>query len=603
VKVIPRGLAPAAQYFYNFVITNGSVVSPTGKFKLPPTAGSPLSTLKFFFFSCSNWPTGYFNAYDYASKYDSLDFWLHLGDYYYEYGVSQGTADIRWQPPPQGLQPQGDIQVLDDYRKRHALYRTDPGLQALSASAALIAIWDDHEFTNNVWTNGAQNQYPGEVEFYQRKHNAVRAYTEWMPIRWNYTTTPDFNLPQDYAINRTFQFGDLATVFMLEDRVTSRTNAGGDSNEFDPATAPSSSAYAAQLVGNLTVDSWASGNNATVEKGMLDLQNAVNTRRINESDLMLGQSQLDWVAAKTRESAAAGTVWQLYNTGVIMQDWFSPDPLGALAQRIAPNDAIQGYWQQAFNNATTTGSQYTYLSTSAGNKDNYGKTMTVSASDASAARASAALGKYKINSNNDAWQGYLQARYKFGQAINTSINPTIYAGDSHNFWAGYVVQQKPSDYLTNGNTVPTGPIIATEFDGGAVSSNGQDSNGRLPLDFVNAAWRAANPNMFHVEVRYRGGVFVTLTKENQHVEFTYVSTVASQNYKGFCGVAFDVPARTNTSQPIVARPGNCTAGPTSGPYSSSGGSPLLRSPYQISKQTTMLAGTMMPTDSFLTASA
>ncbi len=32
----------------------------------------------------------------------------------------------------------------------------------------------------------------------------------------------------------------------------------------------------------------------------LPMQNAVNTRRINESDLMLGQSQLDWVAAKTR---------------------------------------------------------------------------------------------------------------------------------------------------------------------------------------------------------------------------------------------------------------------------------------------------------------
>ena len=49
-----------------------------------------------------------------------------------------------------GLQPSGDIQVLDDYRARHALYRSDPGLQALSASAPLIAIWDDHEFMNNV---------------------------------------------------------------------------------------------------------------------------------------------------------------------------------------------------------------------------------------------------------------------------------------------------------------------------------------------------------------------------------------------------------------------------------------------------------------------
>ena len=60
---------------------------------------------------------------------------------------------------------------------------------------------------------------------------------------------------------------------------------------------------------------------------------------------------------------------------------------------------------------------------------------------------------------------------------------------------------------------------------------GQESSGTLPLDFLNAAWKAANPNMFHVEVRYRGGVYVTLTKENQHVEYHYVDTVASQSYK------------------------------------------------------------------------
>ena len=59
---------------------------------------------------------------------------------------------------------------------------------------------------------------------------------------------------------------------MLEDRVTARTNAGEDSNEFDPAENPSSSDYASKLVGNLTLDSWVNGNNATVEQGMLDFQ-------------------------------------------------------------------------------------------------------------------------------------------------------------------------------------------------------------------------------------------------------------------------------------------------------------------------------------------
>lgn len=24
------------------------------------------------------------------------------GDYYYEYGISSGSGDVRWQPPPQG---------------------------------------------------------------------------------------------------------------------------------------------------------------------------------------------------------------------------------------------------------------------------------------------------------------------------------------------------------------------------------------------------------------------------------------------------------------------------------------------------------------------
>ena len=50
----------------------------------------------------------------------------------------------------------------------------------------------------------------GEVEYFQRKHNAVQAYTEWMPIRWNFTATPSINTPQDYAINRTFEFGVLS---------------------------------------------------------------------------------------------------------------------------------------------------------------------------------------------------------------------------------------------------------------------------------------------------------------------------------------------------------------------------------------------------------
>lgn len=66
--------------------------------------------------------------------------------------------------------------------------------------------------------------------------------------------------------------GNLATLFMLEDRTSARTNAGEDTNEFNPETIPSSAKYAERFVGNLTVDSWSNGSNGTVEKAMLDLQ-------------------------------------------------------------------------------------------------------------------------------------------------------------------------------------------------------------------------------------------------------------------------------------------------------------------------------------------
>ena len=34
--------------------------------------------------SCSNFPAGYFNVYE-ACAYEEIDFWIHLGDYLYEY--------------------------------------------------------------------------------------------------------------------------------------------------------------------------------------------------------------------------------------------------------------------------------------------------------------------------------------------------------------------------------------------------------------------------------------------------------------------------------------------------------------------------------------
>lgn len=50
---------------------------------------------------------------------------------FYEYGLDNPPPEraVRYAAPPLGLQPPHELQTLDDYRLRHALYRQDPSLQ------------------------------------------------------------------------------------------------------------------------------------------------------------------------------------------------------------------------------------------------------------------------------------------------------------------------------------------------------------------------------------------------------------------------------------------------------------------------------------------
>ena len=58
------------------------------------------------------------------------------------------------------LRPRNETWTLEDYRARHALYRSDDALRRLHAAAPVIAMWDDHEIANNPWTNGGENHQP-----------------------------------------------------------------------------------------------------------------------------------------------------------------------------------------------------------------------------------------------------------------------------------------------------------------------------------------------------------------------------------------------------------------------------------------------------------
>ncbi|MFI7395190.1 alkaline phosphatase D family protein [Streptomyces tendae] len=179
VKADVRGLAPATDYWFRFAA--GPTDSPVARTRTAPAHDAAVTGLRFGVVSCANWEAGYFSSYRHLAARGDLDAWLHLGDYIYEYGTGEyGTRDTVVRPHA----PAHEILTLADYRIRHGRYKTDPDLQALHATAPVVAIWDDHEIANDTWSGGAENHTEGaEGSWAARQSAAKRAYFEWMPVR------------------------------------------------------------------------------------------------------------------------------------------------------------------------------------------------------------------------------------------------------------------------------------------------------------------------------------------------------------------------------------------------------------------------------------
>ena len=166
VKLDMKGLKPYTQYVYAF--TDGTKSSDVGLTKTAPCEGCSVDYVTYCTFSCSNFPNGYFHAYDVCSSIKDLDIWyaqrvvrrslfcsdrnvsnnrlllpgqrIHTGDYLYEYGEWQTWArdvEERWEVQL----PKTEIFTLNDYRLRHATYVSDEGLQNLRRTAPMVATW------------------------------------------------------------------------------------------------------------------------------------------------------------------------------------------------------------------------------------------------------------------------------------------------------------------------------------------------------------------------------------------------------------------------------------------------------------------------------
>jgi alkaline phosphatase D len=220
-KVDAKGLSPNQTYYYRF--KSGLHISPIGKTKTLPTGS--VSNVKLAVLSCSNYPAGFFNVYSEVAKSD-VDVAVHLGDYIYEYAATGYASDNAASLGRLSV-PANELLTLSDYRLRHAQYKSDADAKQFHASKPMIAVWDDHEFANDTYKDGAENHTPAtEGSFAARKAAAMQAYHEWMPIR----TGSDKS-----KIYRSFNFGNLLSLHMLDTRSLGRDQQVDITDLINPA--------------------------------------------------------------------------------------------------------------------------------------------------------------------------------------------------------------------------------------------------------------------------------------------------------------------------------------------------------------------------------
>lgn len=218
------GLAPASTYYYRFsyLALDGVARTRVGRTRTPP-AGDADVPVTFGVLCCQDYVGKYFHVAEQLAAED-VDFVLHLGDYVYEttgdpsFQSPDAARSISFSAPEQALELGSGTsrylaaRSLSNYRDLYRQYRSDPALQALHERHPLIAIWDDHEFSDDCHGDVATYR-DGEVDETEpeRRAAADQAWFEYMPLDYADAPTakldPSRDFPDNFKIYRSFVFG------------------------------------------------------------------------------------------------------------------------------------------------------------------------------------------------------------------------------------------------------------------------------------------------------------------------------------------------------------------------------------------------------------
>jgi alkaline phosphatase D len=165
---------------------------------------------------------------------EDLDLVVFLGDYTYEYGIDPATGGVRGvQLPPEYAD---ETVTLDQFRLRHALYKTDGDLQRAHARFPFVVTWDDHEVDNDYTGDIPEDGTPPDV-FRLRRIAGYQAFYEHLPLRA--PAQPDRR--GQSRLYRSIPWGSLAEFVVVDTRQYRSDHPVGDGEHpygpasFDPS--------------------------------------------------------------------------------------------------------------------------------------------------------------------------------------------------------------------------------------------------------------------------------------------------------------------------------------------------------------------------------
>lgn len=234
VKVRVEGLQPGTAYSYRFLYIKEEIgyASRTAQTKTAPAPDADVP-VRFAFASCQDFGGRWYNAYVALLEQPDLDFFVHLGDYVYE---TAGDSSFQGGTEERGVtfdDQAGAIELtssggetyyaarsLDNYRQLYRTFRSDSALQAVHEQLAMIAIWDDHEFSDDchgqtaTYTDGRQDETDAA-----RRAAANQAWFEYMPVDYAdpaFTYDTAVAPPDDIRIHRDIEYGQHVHLVMTD---------------------------------------------------------------------------------------------------------------------------------------------------------------------------------------------------------------------------------------------------------------------------------------------------------------------------------------------------------------------------------------------------